>query len=410
MIVGEHVLERLEWPRVLEMIAGHLRLPMGHELVSALRPESDAEQLAEAHDRADEMRRLERAQGRLPLTTIPNPAPIWAALRVHGRVLSASEVYETVALMSMARETSHTLRKLDADSFPRLGAEWARFPDLDGVLATIDGNVTPAGHVEDHASPELGRIRREIRHLSERLTRILERLLEAEWTGPVLRDKFITLRNNRFVLPVRVDTPRRFPGIVHARSATEKTLFVEPLETVDINNQLVRLKEEEQEEVERILAGYTALLRVHREDLEQTSRVLGELDLLEAIALWADIHDACRPQLVCGGGIRMRRARHPVLERMLAGSEASVVPLDVDLARDLNVLVVSGPNAGGKTVALKTMGLLTLMAHAGLPVPADEAQMPRFAMVLADIGDQQSIEGGLSTFSSHSKNLAEMIR
>ncbi|RMG47549.1 MAG: hypothetical protein D6718_03460 [Acidobacteria bacterium] len=409
MRIDDHVLDRLEWASVLEMVAGHARTPMGRRRILELRPRADIESTLAEHRRVEEIRRLHAEQGRLPIVEVADPGEVLTALGIAGRVLGGIEIYETVRLLDVAAEVAEALRKLDPDRYPELAADWARFPDLGGVRAAIGGNVTPTGHVEDHASPELARLRREIRHLSDRLTSILESLLDAEWTRPVLRDRYITVRNDRFVLPVRVDTPRRFPGIVHGRSGSEKTLFVEPMETVEINNQLVRLKDEEAEEVERILAGYTELLRGCRAEIAETSRVLADIDRLEAVAAWADAADACRPQLG-EGGLTLVRARHPVLERSLARSGRRLIPLDIDIDRETRVLVISGPNAGGKTVALKTIGLLALMAHAGLPVPAERARFPLFGAVMADIGDQQSIDDGLSTFASHVRNLAAMVR
>jgi DNA mismatch repair protein MutS2 len=412
MRVQAEVLQRLEWGRVLEMLAERTRTPMGGGLARRLHPAGDPDEVRRRQARAAEMRRALAEGGRLPIAAVEDPQRALEELQIARKTLQARGIYETVRLLVVARELSGRLRELDPEVYPTLGSEWARLPDLRGVIDAIHGNITASGHVEDQASPELARIRRQIRHLSERLTETLEGLIRAEWTGPVLRDRYITVRNQRYVLPVRTDSPRRFHGIVHGTSASEKTLFVEPIETVEINNQLVGLMDEEEQEVERILSGYTEMLRAYRDDIRVTARVLGELDLLEAVAAWADEEHGCTPSVVEDGGLRMVAARHPGLERSLALEvpPRELVPLDVDFPRELRVLVISGPNAGGKTVALKTIGLLTLMVHAGLPVPAEEAQVPFFGTVLADIGDEQSIEGGLSTFSSHVRNLAEMIR
>jgi DNA mismatch repair protein MutS2 len=412
MRVQADVLARLEWGRVLEIIADKARTPMGTASARELHPAGDPEEVRRRQARVAEMRRALAEGGRLPIAAVEDPARALSELQIERKTLQARDIYETVRLLVVARELVGRLRQLDPESYPALGGEWARFPDMRGVIDAIHGNLTASGHVEDQASPELARIRREIRHLSERLTETLEGLFRAEWTGPVLRDKYITVRNQRYVVPVRTDSPRRFHGIVHGTSSSEKTIFVEPIETVEINNQLVGLMDEEEQEIERILSGYTEMLRAYREEVAVTARVLGELDLLEAVATWADGESACTPELVDDGGLRMVGARHPGLERSLAQETPpkELVPLDVDFPRELRVLVISGPNAGGKTVALKTVGLLTLMVHAGLPTPAERAQVPFFGMLLADIGDEQSIEGGLSTFSSHVQNLAGMIR
>ncbi|MFN7964491.1 MAG: Smr/MutS family protein [Acidobacteriota bacterium] len=412
MIADASTLERLEWRRLQTTLAERPRTPMGRERADSLLPDSEAAAIDRVQARVEEMRRLSGEQGRLPITATVHPDATLDALNVAGRTLPAIEIYDIVQLLVVARQTAVVLRGLDHERYPELGAEWARFPDLEPVIGPIEGNITSTGHIEDTASPDLMRIRREIRHLSERLTRVLEGLMKADWTGPVLRDQYYTVRNNRFVVPVRTDTPRRFPGIVHGHSSTDKTMFVEPLETVDINNDLVRLAEEEESEIERILSGYTELLRAFRGEIETAGAVLGEIDLLEAIAGWADAIRAVRPDLVEGGGFKLEDARHPLLEESLAAVRPprKIVPLTLDLPRETRALVISGPNAGGKTVGLKTIGLLTLMAHAGLPVPASEARVPVFSRIYADIGDEQSISESLSTFSSHVRNLAVMVR
>lgn len=412
MIAETAALERLEWSRLQQQIMPGVRTPMGQRLVAELLPHGDAASIDRAQARAEEMRRYHGELGRLPVSELADPEPLLQTLQVQRKTLTGTDVYALLQLMLMARETAAALRKLDLERYVELAAEWARFPDLDAVLGPIEGNITASGQLEDGASPELARVRREIRHLSERLQRILESLLKADWTGPVLRDSYFTVRNNRFVVPVRTDSPQRFPGIVHGRSATEKTIFVEPMATVEINNDLVRLAEEEEAEVERILSGYSELLRAYRVELETTAAVLGEIDLLGAIAHWADEIGAVRPDFVEGGGFKLIDARHPLLEATLLQHRPirPIKPLSLDLPREVRALVISGPNAGGKTVALKTLGLLTLMAHAGLPLPASEVRLPVFQRVMADIGDEQSISASLSTFSSHTRNLGEMLR
>lgn len=412
MRIDREVLHRLEWYPVQEMIGRFVRTPMGAEQLAGLLPLDDSERILTAQNRVEEIRLARVEKGRLPLAALIHPREVLGVLGVAGKTLSGRDIYETLRLLLVARDTARFLRKLDPGRYPSLGGEWARFPDLEGVIGVIDGTLNPSGQLEDHASAELARVRHEIRTLSERLTKVLEGLLKTEWPGPVLQDRFITQRNNRFVVPVRTDAPRRFPGVVHGHSGSDKTLFVEPMETVDINNQLVRLRDEEEQEVERILAGYTALLRGVREEIATTTQVLGEVDRLEAIGMWADESEAVRPDLMEGGGMQFRQARHPLLEAGLASQHPpkAMVPIDLDLPRELRGLVISGPNAGGKTVALKTVGLLTLMAHAGLPVPARSVQVPFFGQVFADIGDEQSLAQSLSTFASHIRNIAAVFR
>ncbi len=412
MIIEPDVLRRLEWDLIQLALAGHTRTPMGHERALVHAPLDDDDAIERLHDRVHDLRTLRRLQGSLPIAEVADPAPVLAILRVRGKTLTGLEIYETLRLLVVAREVRQALAKLEPESYGAIAGDWARFPEAAMITNAIEGNVTGGGDLEDHASPELTRLRREIRQLSDGLRGTLEAIVREEWPGPVLRDGYVTMRNERYVLPVRTDTPRRFEGIVHGHSGTEKTVFIEPMETVEINNRLVRLRDEERQEVDRILAAWTALLRENREVLETSAFVLGEIDMHEAIASWADAEDAVRPQLVSGGGLRLRHARHLGLEASLRRMTPPrrMVPLDVDLPRELHGLVISGPNAGGKTVALKTIGLVAILAHAGMPIPAEDAQVPLLTKLFADIGDEQSIEGSLSTFSSHVRNLATMVR
>ena len=409
MRVDRQSLERLEWGELTEVLARQMRTPMGRRRALALAPVEQADQVLAVQQQVEAMRLRQARFGSLPLGEVADPVPLLEVLQVEGKSLPGEAIYQMVRLLIVAREVAAAMRQLDPADYPALSGQWARFPDLEAVIGAIEGKISSTGELEDHASAELARLREEIRSLGERLTSVLEKLIKAEWTGPVLRDRYITVRNDRYVLPVRTDTPRRFHGIVHGSSSTEKTLFVEPMETVEINNRLVALKEEEAREVERILARFSALLRSRRDEIAVTVDVLGEIDLLAGLAAWAEQTGACCPEMAPECGVVLEQARHPLLEASLAARGASLVPLDLDLPRELRGLVISGPNAGGKTVALKTVGLAVLMAHAGIPVPARRARLPLLGAVMADIGDEQSLEGGVSTFSSHIRNLARML-
>jgi len=405
------VLDRLEWEGIRALFAARARTPMGVGFARALRPLPDAGAVERAQELVAEMRAARARAGRLPIAEVADPGLALEALQVAGKELDGRTIYETVHMLAVARGTAQAVEALDPAFFPELVAEARTLPDVSAMVDPIIDNLGPDGLLADHASPELARARAEIRRLKEQVETVLSGLLKSEWAENVLRDRYVTQRNDRFVVPVRTDAPRRLPGIVHAKSDSLKTLFVEPMETVEMNNQLALLREEERQEVERILREYTEALRDGREEISRAADLLGRFDLLEATADWAEAARACRPDIAPGIGLRFVGARHPALESALAAENPprAVVPLDVDLAREKRVLVISGPNAGGKTVALKTIGLLTLMAHAGLPLPAAEARVPLAERLYADIGDEQSIEGALSTFASHVKNLARMI-
>ena len=300
--------------------------------------------------------------------------------------------------------------------------------DFTEFLRGFRNKIQPDGTLEDKASPELARIRREIerqrRSIQESLRGYLRRLAE----GGTVQDELITIRGERFVIPVKVEQKRRVQGVVHGASSSGQTVFVEPLETIEQNNELVRLLEEELAEIHRILLEMTQRIGEQAEEILAAVDVLAELELQFAKARFAedyncvavhverDAAETGRPVSLTWGRppsavqasdarLLLHNARHPLLERNLKAKGISVVPITVELEGPRRQLIITGPNTGGKTVTLKTVGLLALMAQSGLPVPADRAELPVFDAVLADIGDYQSIEQNLSTFSAHVTNI-----
>ena len=233
----------------------------------------------------------------------------------------------------------------------------------------------PNGEVEDHASPLLKRIRNEINILRNRLYQTLGRILERHSASQAIQDEVITLRNERFVIPVRVENRKDLPGVVHGTSSSGATLFLEPLETLELNNELVRLKERAEEEIQNILRSLTASIRERLEDLRLAVETLGYLDFSFAKARFSKEFRCVIPEVNDKGLLTIIDGRHPTLERTLSAQQKRVVPVSVELDSQRHILVISGPNTGGKTVALKTVGLLTLMALSGLPVPAASANV-----------------------------------
>jgi DNA mismatch repair protein MutS2 len=260
--------------------------------------------------------------------------------------------------------------------------------------------------VLDSASADLRKIRRRLSHLSDKLTRELQTIIDRTDSSIFLRDEYITVRNGRFVLPIRTDSPIPVPGILHGRSSTGLTHFVEPMTTVSINNEIVGLREAEEEEIDRILRDYTRRFQNAREPVRVTVALVARFDLIQARARLA----ADMSAIPAGEGalLSMDDARHPILEESLAAAGERPVPISVELGGEHPILIISGPNTGGKTVALKTVGLLVLMNQAGLLLPVAAARLPIFRQVLVDIGDHQSIAANLSTFSAHMKNIAWM--
>ncbi len=299
--------------------------------------------------------------------------------------------------------------------------------DFTAFLREFRNKIQPDGTLEDRASPELARIRREIdkqkRTIQESLRGYLRRLAE----GGTVQDELITIRGERFVIPVKIEQKRRVPGVVHGSSSSGQTVFVEPIETIEQNNDLVRLLDEEQAEVHRILLEMTRRIGENAEAIRNAADVLAELELQFAKARFAEDY-FCVPVSLSGAidatsaanatlegspqqhPLILHNARHPLLERNLKAKAGKVVPISLELEGERRELVITGPNTGGKTVTLKTVGLFALMAQSGIPVPADRAEMPVFDAVLADIGDYQSIEQNLSTFSAHVTNIDILSR
>jgi DNA mismatch repair protein MutS2 len=409
-MMNAHALGILELPRLLELVAGYASSAPGAARVRELAPSADLAWLETEHRRVAAVRGL--IGGDLPWH--PEPVPELESalqrLRVVGIVWSGAELVAGAVLLRSARRTRDALRD---DRRPAvLRAVLAPFADRMIVAKSdeeaIECAIGEDGVVRDDASPALRRIRRELRASHGELVRILERVmggLEAHHRAP---DMSVTVREGRYVIPVRREGVKQVGGIVHGTSGTGGTMFVEPPAAIEYGNRIRELEGEEQEEVERILRELTDLLRPHRDEMIVSLAALAELDSLYARARYA-VHFHCTPaELVPSrSGFAVRDGRHPLL--LAKGVE--VVPFDLALAPEERTLLVSGPNTGGKTVLLKALGLISAMSQAGIPAPVGaESRIPVFDDVFADVGDEQSIEASLSTFSAHLKNLSEILR
>jgi DNA mismatch repair protein MutS2 len=351
---------------------------------------------------------------------VSDPVAWLAKLGVQNAALAPEELLNACSLLNASTRARQALgQPRYRDKLPRLRELAAVLRDFTSTERDIRRRILPGGEIDDHASPTLAELRREIRDTEAKLHRALKRVQEEAGQRGALQDEFVTLRGGRLVLPVRADSRERPEGVIHAASGTGQTLYLEPLATIALNNDLVRLREEEALEIHRILLGLTDQLARRRPELEQAAAVIGALDLLLARARYARDFHCTLPALNSDGALHLTAVRHPLLEAALrralspatgaAGRDNSgVVPISVNLADGQRVLVISGPNAGGKTAALKTVGLAAVAAQAGIPVPADEACLPVFEHILADIGDEQSLVENLSTFSAHIVNLKEM--
>jgi DNA mismatch repair protein MutS2 len=288
-------------------------------------------------------------------------------------------------------------------------SELARaLPDFRSLVTELGGKINPDGTVDSSASSELGRVRRAIERAKLEIQSSLEHILRR--FSDVLQDAVVTIRNDRFVIPVRAEEKRRVQGVVHGASSSGATVYIEPLETLALNNDLVELQDREFAEVQRILGEFTRKLQERREDLGRAADILGEIDWAFAKGEFSRQFDCCIPEIRSERAICLNGFRHPLLHVALRTGLADLVPLFLELNSPKKLMIISGPNTGGKTVALKALGIAVLMAQAGIPVPAEEVKLPLFGRVLADIGDQQSIEANLSTFSAHVTNIESMAK
>ena len=396
----------LEFDRLKEIVSRATTCAPGRRAIQALAPQQDVSALESEFVLILEAISYLRAGSELGFGSMADPEKWLARLAVPGSVLAPAELLDAVSLM----ETAHGVRqtfKGEGEKYPRLSDRSAALVDFRSLSSAIRRAVLPNGEISDDASPQLKRIRANIQQAREKIQHSLESILRAR--GAPAGEDYITLRNDRFVIPVRASERRGVPGVVHGASGTGQTVFVEPLDAIDLNNRLVQLGEDETAEIARILEELTERVRADRGPLEATAASIAHLDSVFARARFAREYDCAAPEFASGNSLRLESARNPVLEATLRPQGRKAVPLSLALGGEETVMVVSGPNTGGKTVSLKTVGLAALSAQSGIPVAAERAEMPAFDRVLADIGDEQSIAADLSTFSAHMLNLKSML-
>lgn len=396
----------LEFDKLRELLRLRTTCAPGRRAVDALEFGTDRAALDAAFALIREAREWLRSGGELGFGGLADPQVWLEKIEGPGIVLEAKETLEAASLLETAGWLRGQFRE-DAEKFPLLTGRVGSLADFREVLAAIRRCVLPNGEISDDASSALRRIRVSITQTRESIQKTLKQILRARNTEA--EEDYVTLRNERFVIPVRAESRRSVPGIMHGASATGQTVFLEPFETVETNNQLVQFAEDEAAEIIRILRELTERLQVVRGPLLDAAGTIAELDGVFSRARFARDFDASMPEFSDASELRLIDARHPVLEDKLRREERAIVPMTLTLGGAEKVLVISGPNTGGKTVALKTTGLAALSAQSGIPVAAQRAVLPIFDRVLVDIGDEQSIAADLSTFSAHMLNLKTML-
>jgi DNA mismatch repair protein MutS2 len=398
----------LEFESLRDLLHGYTSSPLGQKRVAALAPSTDRNWIENQQQLTGEIRGFRRVGGHFEFAGLLDINQAVQKSRIEGAALETAEIRDVVLVADRAAEW----REIALSPPAAMKIEWkavaglsSGITDFTQFLRGFRNKILPDGTLDDRASPELARIRREVekqrRLIQESLRAYLRRLAE----GGAVQDELVTIRGERFVIPVKIEQKRRVQGVVHGASSSGQTVFVEPLETIEQNNELVRLLDEEQAEIHRILLEMTRRIGEHADAILLAAEVLAELELQFAKARFAEDYSCVPVGLREVSSLFLQNARHPLLERNLKAKSTQIVPISIELDGDRRELVITGPNTGGKTVALKTVGLLALMAQSGVPVPADRAELPVFDAVLADIGDYQSIEQNLSTFSAHVTNI-----
>jgi DNA mismatch repair protein MutS2 len=410
----------LDWPRLRDHIAGRTVSPLGRIWVLALEPSADLSWIDQQQQRTAELRTMLTRGGSFEFHGLFDPTVLLDKARIVGAALESIEVRDLLAVV----ERVAAWRNLINPPPNSTRYEWPGIValssllldhDLAPLLRQLRGKIEPDGSLNDDASPELRRIRRAMERQHRAIEESLRKSLRGLSEGGSTQDDLITIRGDRFVIPVKAEFKRKVPGVIHGSSSSGQTVFVEPLETIEQNNELVRLLDEEQSEIHRILVAMTHALGENATAIHLGTCILAEVESHFARARFAIALNCVRPTFT--QELSLTAARHPLLElRMrataLEADEApkTPVPLTVVLPLKTKQLIISGPNTGGKTVSLKTLGLLSLMAQSGIPVPAEEAKLPLFTSIYADIGDAQSIERDLSSFSAHVVNLDRISR
>ncbi|MFJ3386251.1 endonuclease MutS2 [Lysinibacillus sp. NPDC086135] len=406
-MIAERALKTLEYDKVRQQVATYCTSSIGKSAVDQLVPQTDYEKVVQLLEEMDEGLSILRVKGNVPMGGIFDVRP--AARRAQiGGMLSAMELMEVSSTIRASRILRNFIEDIESEEvieIPHFIAKKESMPVLTGLQHEINNCIDDNGSVLDSASQTLRSIRQSFRAEEAKVRSKLESLIRGSNASKMLSDTLVTIRNDRFVIPVKQEYRHHYGGIVHDQSSSGQTLFIEPDSIVQANNEIHRLKMKEQAEIERILLALSAMVEEVAPDLFNLVKVLGEIDVILAKGKYGQANKCTMPKMNNDGYIRLVRARHPLLPIETA------VPNDIEFGKDITAIVITGPNTGGKTVTLKTVGLCTLMAQAGLPVPAlDGSELAVFKQLFADIGDEQSIEQSLSTFSSHMVNIVDILQ
>ncbi|HBY56953.1 MAG TPA: endonuclease MutS2 [Candidatus Atribacteria bacterium] len=402
-MLDKHTLSVLEFHKIKKLLKELVVSATGEQIVEKITPLTDREQVLTVQRETTEMREIILYEGTPPFTRLEDVNIELKKSEIKGAILDATKILKILKVLTTSRLVKKFLLKTK-EKYPLIKERANKintFPELEKEITNCIGED---GVVLDRASSSLKKIRREIINKEQTIKKRLESIIRSSQFATIIQEPLVTIRQDRYVIPIKQERKGKFPGIVHDKSDSGATLFVEPLEIVELNNTLRQLVKEEEKEVLKILQKLTTLIGEKAQEIYYSFLNLGEIDFINARAMLANKMDAIEPKINQGGFINLVQARHPLLK-------GNVVPINIILGKDFNILIITGPNTGGKTVTLKTVGLLSLMAQCGLHIPANKgSEVAVFQEIFCDIGDEQSIEQNLSTFSSHMKYIVQILK
>lgn len=402
-ILDEHTLSVLEFLKIKNQLKEKISTATGELIVENITPKIDLPQILNTQRETTEMREIISYDGIPPFSRLEDIGNELKRSAVKGSILDAKKIIKILKVLKTSRLIKKFLLKVK-EKYPLIKVRAEKIRTFSELEKEIIQCIDEDGVVLDRASPELRKIRRDIIKKEQALKNKLETLIRSSRFAAIIQEPLITVRQNRYVIPVKQEKKAKFPGIVHDKSDSGATLFIEPFVVVELNNLLRQLIKDEEQEISKILQKITSFIGERAQEINDSVLGLGEIDFIYARAVLADKMKAVEPKLNQNGFINLIQARHPLLQGL-------VVPININLGRAFNILVITGPNTGGKTVTLKTVGMLTLMAQCGLHIPAAEgSEISVFKKIFCDIGDEQSIEQNLSTFSSHMKYIVQILR
>lgn len=406
-MIAERALKTLEYEKIIEQVANYCTNSIGKSTIEQLKPETTLEEVNRLLDEMDEGLAILRLRSNVPLGGIFDIRPSARRAQIGG-VLSPSELMEISSTIRASRIFREFIEEIMIDEdleIPYFEEKKEQLPILTGLQHEINSCIDDNAHVTDSASSALRTIRQQLRMQEGRVRERLASLTRGTNAAKMLSDSIITIRNDRFVIPVKAEYRSHYGGIVHDQSSSGQTLYIEPDSVVQANNEIHSLKVKEKAEIDRILGVLSGMVQEVAHELFVMVQVLGQIDVILAKAKYGQANKCSKPTMNADGYIKLTAARHPLLDRDIA------VANNIEFGREFTAIVITGPNTGGKTVTLKTVGLCTLMAQSGIPVPAlDGSELAVFDQLFADIGDEQSIEQSLSTFSSHMVNIVDILQ